>query len=86
MIEDIRTCKTADCTENEVQGRSEGSLVEGKFETLHKKFRSRRVGSDIDSHVTHYAEETEQDERIAQKFQTSQYAGGLRVSRRLCDS
>ena len=47
--------------------------------TLHKELRCSGIGSHIDTDMAHDAKEAEEDERIAEKFHTTEESRDLRV-------
>ena len=57
----------SDGTENEIQGCGKGGFVERHAHTFHQQLGCGGVGSHIDTHMTHDAEERQQDDGLAQQ-------------------
>ncbi len=51
-------------------------FFQGNPKALDDDFRGGSVCSDINAHMTHYAEKTEEYERAAEQSETFTYAGG----------
>ena len=69
--------KAAYGTENEVHAGGEAGLLKGQAEPLHEYLGGGGVGAHVDAHMTHDAEEAEQDEGAAQQPQAAGYARSL---------
>ena len=70
-LEDETAREAADGAEDEVEGGGEGGFVEGHAEAFDEEFGGSGVGAHVDAHVTYDAEEAEQDEGIAEQFEST---------------
>ena len=64
-----RASQAADGTEDEVQRGSKRGLVQGHSKTFHENLGRGCVGSHIDTHMAHDAQEREQHDGRAQQFE-----------------
>ena len=75
--EDERAAQATQRTEDEVERRGPRSFVERQFQAFHQQLGRGGVGTDVDAHVAHDAEEAQQDKRVAQQPQAGAEARSL---------
>ena len=69
VLEDKGAQQASGRTEDEVKARGKSGLVECEPDAFHQEFGSRGVGTYVDTHVAHDAQETQEDEGLSKQAQ-----------------